>query len=406
MLTNRKPKTGGDSQVDNTYARLPGEAFEDYFVRICQNKNVYGLTFEQVADILNAECGETYTESKWRKQWKNFNRGMQYARKHYSNEVLDDQCRQLEKQRYRLAEERSALKRMVRDEARKDAWIDEIKLCFSRQAPLPFPMTRKLTANNGGTLVVVASDWHIGMAFNTPYGEYNSDIAAKYVDEYANQAISAANTLGADKCVVAFAGDMISGVIHSQLRVESREALVEQIKLAEDLSAKFIHKLSGVFTSVDVYGVGGNHSRVFDKDNAMLGEMLDDLIPHYIRAKLANCQNVFVHEPEYDMALESFYVGNKHTILVHGEYDNVNEANLGRLERMTGGIVDVVICGHLHENMFADVSGVHVIRGGTLGGSGDQYTLKGRYSCEPSQTMAYFDAENKLRAILPVYFKN
>ena len=47
------------------YARLPGESFEDYKVRICENKNVYGLTFEQIADILNAESGNTYTESKW-----------------------------------------------------------------------------------------------------------------------------------------------------------------------------------------------------------------------------------------------------------------------------------------------------------------------------------------------------
>ena len=33
------------------YARLPGESFEDYKVRICENKNVYGLTFEQVAGL-------------------------------------------------------------------------------------------------------------------------------------------------------------------------------------------------------------------------------------------------------------------------------------------------------------------------------------------------------------------
>lgn len=62
------------------YARKEDEQFEDYFVRLFENKASYGLSCQDIADILNAEAGITYGESKWRKEYAAFRRGMMYAR--------------------------------------------------------------------------------------------------------------------------------------------------------------------------------------------------------------------------------------------------------------------------------------------------------------------------------------
>lgn len=65
--------------------RLEHETFEDYFVRLFDNKSVYGLTCEQIGRLLNAEKGVDYTESAWRKEYAAFNRGRNYERgiRHY-----------------------------------------------------------------------------------------------------------------------------------------------------------------------------------------------------------------------------------------------------------------------------------------------------------------------------------
>ena len=389
------------------WARLPGENFDDYKVRLCENKNVYGLTFEQIADILNSESGHTYSESKWRKEFKNFQRGRLYERKRIGNNMLVEQSRELEKQRIRLSEERAALKRIIRDEARYDSWKDEIVNCIK-----DYPVLGKSTIvahdivlSGDGTLVVMLTDLHIGMEFDNSIGKYNSEIARERLLQYAAEIIASVKTLKPEKCVVAMGGDIISGIIHNTIRVENRESLVNQLKLASEMVSEFIAAISVAFKSVDVYGVGGNHSRATaNKDDAMLGEMLDDLIPVYLKARLSCFNNVMIHESKEDKALESLYVENNHTVLVHGEFDDMSEANIGKLQRMTGGLIDVILTAHLHENYFKDITGVHVIRGGCLSGSGDEYCLKKRLSGVPSQMMAYFSADGKLKALMPVYF--
>ena len=384
--------------------RLPNESFDDFFVRICENKNVLGLTFEQVADILNAESGKSLGESAWRKRWKNFHQGRLYERKHIGNNMLMEQTRELEKQRIRIADERAALKRIVRDEARKDAVIDELKEQFAKMVTLPSSAVREIHPMTEGTILVVLSDWHIGMNFDSPYGKYNTEIATQYIYEYAEAVKEAAKTYKARNCFVVFAGDMISGIIHNTIRVANREELVSQVKIAAELSSVFINSISKSFEYIEVRNIGGNHSRVSDKDDAMLGEMLDDIIPFYVKARIGDAPNVKVCERKYDTGFESFFIGNQHVLLVHGEFDNMNEVSIAKLERITGAPIDVLISAHLHENMFVDIGGAHVIRGGCLPGSGDEYTLKKRLYCPPSQTMAYFDAKNTFKAVLPVYF--
>lgn len=68
--------------ADVEIKRLPDEPFDDYFVRLFENKTALGLTCEEIADLLNAEnpSGAKYGESRWRKMFKAFNRGRIYER--------------------------------------------------------------------------------------------------------------------------------------------------------------------------------------------------------------------------------------------------------------------------------------------------------------------------------------
>ena len=57
----------------------PSETYDDYFVRLFENKKEYGLTCTDIAALLNAVNGHNYTECAYRKEYAAFNRGRNYA---------------------------------------------------------------------------------------------------------------------------------------------------------------------------------------------------------------------------------------------------------------------------------------------------------------------------------------
>lgn len=62
--------------------RQTGEPFTDYWIRLCERKDAYGLTYDKIAELLNADQGTNYTECKWRKDYAMFSRGREYERRH------------------------------------------------------------------------------------------------------------------------------------------------------------------------------------------------------------------------------------------------------------------------------------------------------------------------------------
>lgn len=62
--------------------RRNGESYEDYFVRLHENKEAYCLTHRQIATLLNRTSGHNYGESAYRKEYSAFRRGRLYERKH------------------------------------------------------------------------------------------------------------------------------------------------------------------------------------------------------------------------------------------------------------------------------------------------------------------------------------
>ena len=388
--------------------RYPKEDFESYFVRLFTNKSVYGLTCEQIADLLNTEKGTTWGESKWRKQFAAFSQGMRYQREHGGSDMFSASARELEKQRIRLADERAALKRILREDARKNSLLDIVKDGISGIEPIQPCGDGISPCQSGGTMLVVLSDLHIGMDVDNDKGVYNTEIARRRIAEYAEQVIESVETFGARKIVVALAGDIVNGLIHRSVSVELKERIVRQLEIGAEIISWFIVYVSGCVESVEVYSVSGNHSRVTDRDDYMMGEGLDNLVPYYVRMRVeasAPDRHIKVHCDETDYGYSDFCISGLNCVVVHGDIDAMNERGIAKIERFVGHSIDLVVCGHLHEDLFKDVMGVTVLQGGCLCGSADNYCTRNRLTCKPSQIMAYIDADGKLSYVRPVYFK-
>ncbi len=55
------------------------EGLTEYKIRICSERERLGLTWDEVAQVLNEEYGDNYGESKYRKWWYAFQEGMNYV---------------------------------------------------------------------------------------------------------------------------------------------------------------------------------------------------------------------------------------------------------------------------------------------------------------------------------------
>lgn len=81
--------TAMNKKVESTvqFNRFQDESFEDYFIRLYENKGKYSLTCKQIASLLNTESGKNFDESAYRKRYADFYRGRVYEREHSSEYV-------------------------------------------------------------------------------------------------------------------------------------------------------------------------------------------------------------------------------------------------------------------------------------------------------------------------------
>ena len=124
--------------VDIKYKRMSDEDYDNFWWRICSNKDlgIYNLTWEEVSEVLNQELAENFTSSKWRKNYQMMKKGFDKAKnQNLENEemVHDIELKKLELQeeKIKLSSLRNDLNKTVRNTARFEQWIEEVKQAIS-----------------------------------------------------------------------------------------------------------------------------------------------------------------------------------------------------------------------------------------------------------------------------------
>lgn len=395
-----------ESRIDSLN-KLPEESFEEYFIRICENRERFGLTYKKIAELLNEASGQNFGECAYRKRYTDMSRGINYARKHYLPEDTAQMMIDLQKERVKLQDERTAYRKMIRQEARKEAMLENMERVFSKNehASMPFYMPYDIDSSDNA-MVVLLSDWHIGLEIkdgNTVL--YNVEVAKHRVAEYVRHIMECAKLYKPHKAYFVILGDMISGLCHASLRVASDIDIVEQIKTAADLVAFLINQTRGFFERCEVITVQGNHSRMSaNKENATLGEYTDMLIPSFLNCYFTECDEVVVHIYKDKSTLAIFDVNGMTVAAVHGDYDPSTDAGIAKLKNYAGKHIDIVVRGHMHTNSYDELSDVEVIQSGNLAGSGCNYTERRRLKGAASQMCFIVDGDARIRALLPIRF--
>lgn len=394
--------------------RRPNEGAEDFLWRLGSLKEagVLPLTWPQIAVVLNTQVpnlAHPLSESTWRKKYQqmagenpaatmNEIEDIQHTydldstvNKDYDVDNPDvvssdpDEEFNADKMIVRLRDERYALNRITRSEARRDALLDLFKSEISRYPASKIPAAGVSDSDTETAVYALLSDVHYGIAFSTVAGVYNSNIAKARVMRYADRIVEIGKNNNANTCYVSLLGDMISGTIHTPIRIENRENAVQQVVGVSELVADFLYVLSQNFSVVNVNSVSGNHSRLDAiAENSLRAEKLDALVLWYCKAKLENVGNVNFFENSIDDTVSSFNIFGKNYIGVHGDYDKNVAESANRIERLIGTPVDYMISGHMHTpNMHLLDRGY--IRNGSVCGSGDDYTMRNRLFGNPYQ---------------------
>lgn len=367
--------------------KLENESDAQFIWRVCQAKDTGTLDTDWygVAEILNKELGQNYSEAAYRKPYQQTKR-FQEAGVFGTDGV--EQRRELERLKIQLRDERREWQKQNYSAARVAETMDIVESALSEIGKVNFPNVQTTISDSDNEMIVCLSDLHLGLSFDSTFGKYNSDIAKQRIGMYLNKVETAIKVHGIRKIHVCLLGDIISGQIHKTIAIANKENVIQQIKLATELISEFCHRLSKQVESVLLYSVVGNHSRIDKKEDALHDERLDDIIPWAVSMSLSSVENFhyFKHR-NLDSGIVDVNVCGKSYILVHGDFDQMSKSGVSDLCMFLGFIPEAIVRGHMHSPAMNEFSGVKMIQSGSLSGSGDDYTIEKRLSGKPSQTI-------------------
>lgn len=377
--------------------KLPEQTDEQFLWMIGQMVDSGKIeSWASVNNIVNKELG--IEEDKWRDE-SSFRKRYQAAKAFYegcfskmesdtyANEVATMK-RELERAKIQFRDERNAWQKQNYIDARVESKLDLLEEKLSEIGKIEFSSHDEVKINSNNDLICCLSDLHIGQTFNSTFGEYNSSIARKRLDDYLLEIVRIGRRHNSENVYLNLLGDQISGNIHLSIQVSNRENVIEQVKMSAELITNFAIELSKYFNRVFIIGVAGNHSRIIsDKDKDIKDERLDSLITWIVEQTTKHLVNITVLHRNLDSGISDLSVRGKTYINVHGDSDNMTSNAVGKLCMMLGFFPYAIIGGHRHTPAYQEFNGVKYIQSGSLAGSGDDYTLSQRLSGKASQTV-------------------
>lgn len=378
----------------HNYNRYIGESDEELIFRVCKDKDEIG-SWQEVANILNELLNTEYTESKFRKSYQAFQKMFLANQSKFLdiesqlNELKEERLA-LEKQKIQVRDERNELKRIIREEARKESFKDQIirNIKEYQSCPLNYDNSKKFTGvlKSDNDLIVSLMDVHCGIEIENYFNTFNHKVLRNRLNQYLDKIFEIQLRHGSENAHVILS-ELINGLIHTELRIESNQDVLQQFLTVIDCIAQFLTELSYHFNLVYVYICPGNHSRITTKkEDSLKGENIDHLALPFLEAKLQNFENIICNYNEIEESIAMFSVRNNVIMASHGDKDE--PSNVVQKFTLLFGIRPALIyLGHRHKNGMSTVYATKVIESGTLSGT-DNFALDHRLNTKPSQSVS------------------
>lgn len=292
----------------------------------------------------------------------------------------------MRKERIKLSDARVDYNRLIRQEARKESYADMVKNIICQNVePINIPVHYTLF-NSTTDLLCHLTDIHTGIEIHNWKNDFDEDILKHRIEKFTSDIIDIRGQHNSENCYLVI-GEIISGLIHSNLRLQNNMDLMEQFKYVSELISAMLTRIANHFNHIYVYVTPGNHSRISPKKEESLdGENMDVLLPFYLKARLQNIENISICENTIEPEIAMFNIRGNNVFAAHGHKDNPSSV-VQNFTMLFGIKPDIVLLGHRHTNGLTTVYDTKVIESGCVSGT-DQFAMSIRKSNRPEQTVS------------------
>lgn len=350
--------------MEEILKRLPNET-EDQCVWRIGNAKANGLlgdmTWVDIAGFLNKEFREDdtkyYDSSAYRKKYKNFADAYDgiFSKSNFSQSHLtsiEEQTRELNKERVKLQTEKLEYNRWLREEARDEMIAEKIIAAVRELKPLdipPAPIQRK----SSNSAVLAFGDEHYAAEFSI-YGlhgeiinEYNPEIFEQRMWNLFHKVVSIITREDITELNVFALGDFTDGILRCSQLMKLRYGVVEGTVRYANFISEWLNELSK-HVLIKYQMVFGNHSelRMLGQPKGTFKEENTGLfVREIIRTRLENNPNFEMIINPTGLIFDNIVGFN--VLGIHGEVRNMENA-IKDFSNTYNTDINILIGGHMH----------------------------------------------------------
>ena len=374
-----------------------GMSNEEYLKQLYLNKSKLGLSWRDIADKMNCLEDKNYSEDRYRKMCKKFSEE-EFIENSVEEETVDKKL-ELYYATQAFKDERSQLNTIYRQISREN----EIKNIAIECAKIiaesnPFEFKEEvIDVESEKEAILQISDWHYGIEIDNCFNRYNPEICKSRLVTLLSEVINYCSANKVKKINVVNLGDMISGRIHSQIRIENKEDVISQVINVSELIANFLLALSKRYV-VDYYDCLDNHSRIEpNKKESLRLESLARITNWFLEYRFENNTRVNIKKNKYSDDIILFDVLGHTVAGVHGDLDS-QKTVIKNLQTFTGNQIDLVCTAHMHHFSSNDENDCMLICNPSLMGM-DSFAESKRLYSKPAQNLIIATRDNVAESI-------
>jgi len=245
------------------------ESIKAYFVRICENRVLLGLIWEDVKELMNKETGKNFQESAYRKRWASYKEGLEdgFRKAIDEDSTLKEHelsLLKIQEEKVKVQTEKLELRTIVRESARIGMFFEYIDKAISKLSPIKVPkVNRNFSVANEAILSI--ADAHYGSEFvikglmGEEINSYSPEIFEKRMWELFDYTVDLVLANKITKLFLVDLGDSLDGLLHLNQLLSLRYGQTDSIMRYSEFMANWINALSE-YCNIEWSNIKGNHS--------------------------------------------------------------------------------------------------------------------------------------------------
>jgi hypothetical protein len=335
--------------------KVGSETIKDFKIRICSNKDIYSLTWEEIKDLINKQTGDSYGESTYRKWWAAFSDGLELGK---SSTINDDEI--LSEYELKKIEAETAVKKvqavkveynkLLREDARTKVMWDMVKDSIDKFPTPDFQSDNFFSVQDDKVGILTFADIHFGKHFQSINNSYNEELAKQSMQELLYETLNIVHQQGFGHIHIINGADSIEGMSLrvSQLQSISMGFIDQTIKFSKFI-ASWLNELSKHVKITYHHVPASNHSQIrpFNSSRSeFVSEDLEKVIMNYVHDVLEYNPNVKV--PLYESDIVKIDVLGYNVWALHGHQLKGRKNAIRDLSLLHRSFIDYLYVAHFH----------------------------------------------------------